>query len=82
MIGGNLYNSKTEQGEASDQVWLLELGRGDDFIWTRVGSVPNPEDKDREKNPNFLPESTYFPPRFQHAACTVSAADGKKKRFK
>jgi hypothetical protein len=79
MIGGNLYNPKTEQGEAADQVWLLELGRReDDFSWTRVGSVPNPDDKDREKNPNFLPESTYFPPRFQHAACAISAPQGKK----
>jgi len=54
-----LYNPKTEQGEAADQVWLLELGRReDDFSWTRVGSVPNPDDKDREKNPNFLADST------------------------
>lgn len=42
------------------------------------GYVLNPEDKDSENKPNFLPESTYFPPRFQHAACTVNAAIGKE----
>lgn len=79
MIGGNVYNQKNELGEATDQVWLLELGRReDDYVWTRIGSMPNPEDKDREKNPNFLADSAYFPPRFQHAACAVSAPQGKK----
>lgn len=29
MIGGNQYNPKTEMGQSTSEVWLLELAKND-----------------------------------------------------
>lgn len=37
MIGGNQYNPKTEMGQSTSEVWLLELGKTD-YTWKKLDS--------------------------------------------